>query len=181
MKILAKTFDTIMNGMAWIGGAISIFMMLGISADVVARYFLNSPILGMQEVCSMLILWIVFLGAAWVLKKGGHINMDVILQMLKPKAQECLNLITSSICLVVTLVLFWFSIQVTWDVFTRGTIESGNLTINSGFVMMAIPIGCLPLFIQFGRKAYAHWEKFRGKVPEIPGSKEPAGQAGGIG
>ncbi len=167
MKAVAKLFDLILDIMAWVGGIICVFMMLGISADVVARYFLKKPILGMQEANTMLIVWIVFLGSAWLLKKNGHINMDILVQMIRPRARDWLNFIISILCAAIALILFWFSIQVILDTFRRHTLENGNLAINTGYVLLAIPIGTLPLCIQFIRRAYGLSRKMKVSTTEI--------------
>jgi C4-dicarboxylate transporter, DctQ subunit len=170
MKMLTRFLDLVINSLAWIAGAMSIFMMLGVSADVVGRYFLSKPITGMVEANQVMILWIVFLGAAWLARSDGHINMDIILITVRPKVRNIMNLISSIICAASSGVIFWYSMVVIIDLFRRGTIENGNLAINTGYVLLAIPLGCLPLFIQFLRKAYG-----LGKQIKSPGSSpQPA-------
>jgi C4-dicarboxylate transporter, DctQ subunit len=180
MRMAGRIFDYILSIMAWLGAIICVFMMLSISADVIARYFLKRPILGMQEANTMLIVWIVFLGSAWLLKKNGHINMDIILQIVSPRVQNRINLVLCLICAAVNLVLFWFSTQAVLEYFRKGILETGNLRINTGWILLAIPIGTLPFCIQFLRKAYGHWMKLRLPAPEIPAPGEiTTAQSGG--
>ncbi len=87
MRMLSKIFDYFIGTLMWIAGILCILVMLGVSADVVGRYFLKSPILGMDDAAQIIILYIVFLGSAWVLKVRGHINMDVVLQLIGLKSQ----------------------------------------------------------------------------------------------
>jgi len=169
MNLSSKIFDYIIDFLAYIGGAICIFMMLGVSADVIGRYFLIKPIPGMVEANEIMIIWIIFLGSPWVLKKGRHITMDAVLLLLRPRAQAMLNMITHIICAAISLGLCWYGVKVMLDLFQRGTMEVGNLTINSGYVILAIPLGCLLLFIQFLRVAYGYRRKF--KIPVTGGSQ----------
>ncbi len=179
MKLLSKSFDFIINALAYIAGAMSIFMMLGVSADVIGRYFLSKPITGMVEANQVMILYIVFLGAAWLARKDGHINMDILLMMLRPKTRKIADIFISIICAAATGVIFWYSVIVILDFFKRGTLENGNLSVNTGYILLAIPIGCLPLFIQFLRKAYKLSKQLTVPVTTAPQSGNLSTEAGG--
>jgi TRAP-type C4-dicarboxylate transport system permease small subunit len=174
MHIARKTFDYIIDSFAYIAGAFSLLMMLGVSADIVGRYFMNKPISGMIEANQIAIPWVVFLAAAYVLKKKGQISMDVIVQSLRPKARNTLNLCTSLLSAIASLALFWYSLSVTVGLFQDRTLESGNIIINSGFLMMAIPIGSLALAIQFFRITYGHWSLLKAPASALRGKSAVA-------
>ncbi len=159
MKTFSKVFDSIINFLAFIGGALCIVMMLGISADVVGRYFLKLPIQGMIEANEIMIVYIIFIGSAWLAKEKGFINMDVVLNMFKSRARAWLNIVTSILSALMSVFLFWYGLKVTLDLFQRGTLEPGQININMGFIILAIPLGCLPLCIQFFRQSYQSWKE----------------------
>jgi C4-dicarboxylate transporter DctQ subunit len=172
--------DFIINSLAWVAGAFSIFMMLGVTADVIGRYFLNKPITGMVEVNQVMVLWIVFLGTAWLAKKDGHISMDIVPMILRPRTRLILDLFSAVICAAASAVIFWYSVKVTMDYFHRGTLENGNLAINTGYILLAIPIGCLPLFIQFLRKAYGSGKRLAAPATSVSQTRgATAEEAGG--
>jgi C4-dicarboxylate transporter, DctQ subunit len=158
---LLKIFDRIIDILAFVAGAITILMMLGISTEVVTRYFFKSPVSGMLEASEVSLLWITFLAAAWLLRQEGHVNMDVVLNRLKPEYQAILNCVTSLLGALISLALFWYGTQVVWNFFRKGTLEFGNLEINVGYVLLAIPLGGILLFLQFLRRAYGYWCKSR--------------------
>lgn len=163
MSVASRFIDYVIDFFAYVGGALCIIMMLAVSVDVIGRYFIRMPILGIVEATQFMMLWVVFSGVAWVLKKKGHIHMDFILQMVKPKVQNWLTLITSLICLITSLVTFWYSLNVVIGLFQDGILESGDFPINSGYLILAVPIGCLLLVIQFSRIVREHWRLL--KVP----------------
>jgi TRAP-type C4-dicarboxylate transport system permease small subunit len=161
-KIAAKidlVIDRILTAFMVIAGVLCILMMLGISTEVVTRYFFKMPILGMLEASEMAMLYMTFLSAAWVLKKEGHVNMDLINSYLKPRALGILNTFLSMIGASIALVLLWYSAKVTIGAFLDGTDLPGNMEINKGYQLMIIPLGSLLLFIQFLRRAYGFWKK----------------------
>jgi TRAP-type C4-dicarboxylate transport system permease small subunit len=160
MRTALRVFDYVIGGFAYIAGALSLLMMLGVSADIVGRYFVNRPISGMIEANQIAIPWVVFLASAYVTKKRGQISMDVIVQSLKPKARNLLNFCTYLVSTCACLGLFWYSLTVTIGFFQDKTMETGNIIINSGFLMMALPVGSLALGIQFSRLTYGYWKGF---------------------
>lgn len=158
---MSRIFNRVLDGLAFFGGALCILMVLGVSADVVGRYFLKQPIMGMVEANQVMILWIVFLAAAWVLRTRGHINMDIVLLRLSKRGQAWLEIVTSALSAIMSFILSWYSVEVIVDLFRRNTIETGNIAINSGWIILAIPVGCIPLGIEFLRKALEHGKALR--------------------
>ena len=156
---LTRVFDAIEDTLMIIPGVLSILMMLGISADVVCRYLLNAPITGMQEASEAMLLYITFFSAAWILREEGHIVMDFIPAHLGPRTREWLNLVTSIAGAGITFLFVWYGFEAVVDLFRSRQVEPGSLEINTGYIVLAIPIGCIPLFIQFLRKSYRHWKE----------------------
>ena len=159
--VIGLVIDRVLAILAVIAGVLCLFLMLGISTEVVTRYFFNIPIMGMLEASEMAMLYLTFLSAAWVLKNEGHVSMDLINSHLRPRALGILNTFLSMIGAAIALVLLWYGTEVTIGVFREGTNLPGNLDINKGYELVIIPIGSLLLFIQFLRRAYGFWKKSR--------------------
>jgi len=155
--VVTAIFDRFIGLLAFVAGILAIFLMLGVSTEVFARYLLNMPITGVIEVSEIILLWIVFLGAAWVLKIEGHVSMDLIVSRLSTRGQAILNVITSLIGAAIAGTLFWYGTRVTWALFQSGTPEQGILAAPIALVVLIIPVGSLPLCIQFLRRAYGYW------------------------
>src|SRR3990172_2452138 len=97
MKLMAKingVLDRIINLLAFIAGAIVIFVMLLVSSEVVTRYFLGTPIPGVVEITEISILWICFLAAAWI-GVDGHVKMDIVVNRLPQRARTWLSILTA--------------------------------------------------------------------------------------
>jgi TRAP-type C4-dicarboxylate transport system permease small subunit len=157
--VFGRMIDRILMALAVIAGVLCILMMLGISTEVVTRYFFKIPILGMLEATEIAMLYITFLSAAWVLKNEGHVNMDLINNHLSPRALGLLNAFLSVIGAVIAFVLVWYGAKVTIGAFQEGTHMPGNIDINKGYQLLIIPLGSLLLFVQFLRRAYGFWKK----------------------
>lgn len=145
---------------AMISGVILAAVTLIISAEVVMRYFVGRSIFWEFEVTQISMVYMTFLPAAWLLKKEGHVILDLVLNGLSPKPKALVNSVTSIISALVCLILTWYGASVTWDLFSKGIREATILQPPSFTLYIAIPIGGLLLFIQFLRRAYkylGHW------------------------
>ena len=147
--------------LAIVAAAIVMFLTLLISADVTMRYFLNQPIPHVTETTEHGLLFITFFGAAWVLKKEGHVRIDVVYNQLSPGVQALFNFVTSILGVIVCLALTWFSAQATWLAFQRGTVFATAWNLPRAPILAVIPIGSFVLFIQFLRQSYENLHKWR--------------------
>jgi C4-dicarboxylate transporter, DctQ subunit len=155
---LAIGFDYFLVILAYAAGFLTLFIVFAICTEVAARYFFRAPISGITEMSEFALLWVVFLGVAWVLKKGRHVGIDTVLTRLNPGTQRLLNIITSLLGALVAVVLFWYGVTATSMAFNEGTMEQGMFHIQIAYVLVVIPIGSFPLFIQFLRRAYRYWK-----------------------
>ena len=158
---MGKAFDTIIVVLFWMGGGLLVFATIGTCVDVVLRYSVNRPISWMLEITEYIMLYIPFLGAAFVLKENGHIRIDLVLTFLGERSRGWLNVVTSSVGGVVMLIYTWFGAQVTLDYIQRGVPSLESLRTPMFLILMIIPIGGLFFSIQFFRQMAAYYRKLR--------------------
>jgi TRAP-type C4-dicarboxylate transport system permease small subunit len=164
MKLLGKAitvFDRILDLLASLGCSILVFIMLSVSVDVVLRYFLNRPVLGLSEITGYLLLYMTFLGAAWLLRREGHVKVDIVLNRLGPRAQAALGITSSVIGIIISLALIWYGTETTWDHLLRGVYRTTILEFPKAPLLAVIPIGGFLLLIQFLRRARGYLESWR--------------------
>ena len=169
MKLLAKAgtiFDRTTNFLAFVAAVLIIFTMLSVSVDVFMRYFLQRPMIWVLEVTEIILLFITFLGTAWLLRREGHVKVDIVLSHLNPRTQTLLSIISSIIGIIVCVVLVWYGTQVSYDYIQRGLYEPTLLEIPKGPLLAIIPVGSFLLLIQFLRRTYGHLQQFRASPNE---------------
>ena len=161
MKIVEKIFsifDYLLDGMAFLAGTILVFIMLSVCVDVIMRYFFSNPLIWVTEITEALLLYITFLGTAWLLRKEGHVKVDIIYNLLSPRTQACFGVISSLIGIILSLSLIWYGFYVTWDYFQRGMYSPTAIEVPIAAVIIIIPIGSLMLLIQFLRRIWKYLE-----------------------
>lgn len=158
---LGRVFDFAIDKMARLGDVILIFLMLSVCADVILRYFFNRPQAWIAEISEYLLLYITFLGAAWVLKNEGHVTVDVLVTLASPKTRAVFGVISSVIGAFVFLVVFWFGTQETLDLFKRGVHNPSVLEFPKAPLVAIIPFGSLFFMIQFLRRTFGFLRSLR--------------------
>lgn len=159
---LSAIFDRITGVLAFMGASLIIFTMLIVCTEIVVRYYLGHSIEGTLEITEYALVYMTFLGAAWLLKKEGHVKMDFVLNRLKPRGQVLLNIITSILGVVSCFILTWYSAEVTWDSF-RINYHLEHQILEPPFfpIVMIAPIGSLLLSIQFLIRTYSFLRRWR--------------------
>lgn len=80
-------------------------------ANVVARYVFNSNILWALEATVFLFGWLVLLGASYAVKKGAHLGVDAIIDLVPAATRRVLAILAVTVCLMYALLL----LKGAWD------------------------------------------------------------------
>ena len=164
MKLLRKAtniFDGTVNLLALLAAVILVLVMLAVVYAVFMRYFLNRPTAWVQESVEFSLVFITFLGTTWLLKRGGHVTMDIVLKRLTPGAQTVVNIITSILGAITFLVVAGYGVEATWETFVAGASRTTVLQIPTFLILWIIPVGSFLLFIQFLRMTYGYLRELR--------------------
>ncbi|SNT27269.1 TRAP-type C4-dicarboxylate transport system, small permease component [Anaerovirgula multivorans] len=89
MKTLDRIVDFIVR---FIMAFSALILSIVTTLQVVARYIFKSPIGWGQDIIRLSFIYLVFWGAAYCVKEKEHLNIDILLTSLKPKAKKILEL-----------------------------------------------------------------------------------------
>lgn len=145
-------FDRLLNVMAAVTGTIIVLVMVAVCVNVIMRYVFNRPITGVEEITEYLLLYVTFIGTAWLLREGGHVRVDILLNRVKPRTRVFLGVVSSLIGVLICGVLTWYGTKVTWVNFQQGSYFPSILEFPKAPVLVIIPCGSFLLLIQFLRK-----------------------------
>ena len=148
--------DRVVGAFAIVAGILVVYTLCSVCLEVVLRYFFNRPQVWVIETAEYALLFITFLGAAWVLRNEGHVKVDLLINQLRPRAQTAINTVTSIVSAAVCLILTWYTGQLAFDHLQRGVVSEKMLTFPKGVLLAVIPVGCFLLFIQFLRRTHRY-------------------------
>ena len=152
-KKIIRVFDWLLDAGAALAGALLVAVMLLISIKVIFRYGLREGLMGVDQISGTLLVYIAFLGAAWVLRREEHVTIDLLVTRLGPQSRRWLTCVNSClgalICLVVT---FYGSVEAvtSWQ---RGILIPAEIEIPRVINLGVIPLGAFLRSLQFMRRA----------------------------
>jgi len=140
------TFGGVMSGVLLVG------VMLTVTVKVFFRYVLHEGLIGIDQISGTMLLWITFLGAAWVLKREEHVSIDLLLTNLSPAVQRWMGVINSVICALVCLVITFYGLTEVITSWQRDIRIPAEIEIPRYLNLMVIPLGTFFLWLQFMRR-----------------------------
>ena len=161
----SELFDNILRGASVVISILIWVMILLVWFQVIARNLTTLVVPWTLELAEWSLLYICFVGAAWVLKNEGHVKIDIALNYLNQKNQALLNGIMSIVGAIICLIITWYSAVMTWGLFQLESRIVSVLDMPKGVITVIIPIGSFCLFIQFLRRAYSYLGFFR-RLPQ---------------
>ncbi len=98
--------DRLLSGLDWLLDRITLILLtvllLVVGGQVFSRYLLNHSLFWSEELARYLFVWLVFLSAAMVLRRDGHIQVSFFVERLRPGVRR-------AIAILVNLLLLWFA------------------------------------------------------------------------
>ncbi len=143
-----------MDGFAFFAGILLLLVTFFVSYGVILRYLHIKPPIWILQFTEYALLWITFLGAAWLLRKGGHIRIDTIITRLGPKTRGIIEVIVALLGFVVCIIIVWFGTEKTLEFYERGIMDVKGVTVPITPLFLIIPLGGFMLLLQFGRNIY---------------------------
>ncbi len=178
MKLLSKSatilFDWLLDRLALLTLVLIGAIWVSITGEVTLRTLTGRTLVWVTEITEYCLLFITFLSAAWLLRKEGHVRVDILLTSLNPASRALLNTITYALAALACLVLFWFSAGTTWSYFLDGTADPRMLELPRGPLFAVIPIGSFLLFVQFLRGSYGYLAKWKSRQAQKSWSHQDA-------
>lgn len=143
--------------MAVCGGISAIIfglMSLLVTLDVVLRNLSIDIIPASVEITEYMLMIATFIAAPWLLYKGGHIRIDVVVDILPLSIQRSLNVLCNCIGFIVCGVLAQQCLLVLLDMYQQGSLVFKELVFPEWWLNVPLLIGSTLLSIEFLRRIY---------------------------
>ncbi len=158
MLAFFKSLDRAVKGINTVFVFFASVMMAGlvvvVCLDLALRYFCNAPLLWGTEVTEILLLYITFLGMAWVFKEDGHVVIDVFTSKTAGGKKTALTGVSYFLIGIVAAVLIYYGLSTTWDHYTRHVFNPTVIETPIALIILVIPVGSVPLFLEVLLKAW---------------------------
>lgn len=127
-----------------------IFTSILIFVNVVTRYFLNFTIPWAEELTRYIMVWVVFVGSSYCVKKNIHVTMDAVFNRFKDNTKRYILILIYAICSGMSFYLSYMGYVHTRAVYYSQQI-SPALLLPMWWVYLAYVIGFLLMGIDYLR------------------------------
>lgn len=142
--------------------AVGILVSAGIlTYEVVMRYLFETPTIWEIEISVYLLIMATFVGAAYGLKNGSHINIDLILRLLSSRIRDRVLLYTSVLSLIFCLVLAITGWRIWWEAAVKGWRSDSLWGPPLWIPYLFLPFGITLLCLQYLVQIYHLWNQLK--------------------
>ncbi len=150
----SRVLDFLIFAGAVLAVAILVALVASVAFEVVMRYFLNRPTRWVVEFSEYALLWLAFLGGAWVLREEAHVKVEMLVETLPARAQEITHIVTSLVGMVMCALFCWVSAVFILELYDSGEVLFRSIQVKKWAVMSVMAPGLLLLTLQFMRRAW---------------------------
>ena len=143
-RILSFVEDTFISTLLIAASAI-------LFTNVVGRYVFNSGFVWAEEIVRYQIVWLVFIGASVAARKGIHIGVDALVQVMPEGLRKVVRLAVLGLCILFCAVLLFYGIELMLQ--TRGFNQrTPAMQAPFWWAQLAIPVGAALMGLRFSQE-----------------------------
>jgi TRAP-type C4-dicarboxylate transport system permease small subunit len=169
VKVVVKTYDAAIYGMAGVAAFLMAAMMVVICLDVVLRNLGYQSSAHFFTFTEYALLMVPCLGAPWLVRQKGHIYVEILLMSLSPRARARLTVAIGLACIAICAVIAWYGFGITLTDYLRSEKDVRSLDMPRWMVVGWIPLSFTMMGIEFARFLWRR-ENFLAPLADIAGS-----------
>lgn len=135
-SLLARLFDVL----AILAALILLAMVAVVTADIVLRNALGTGFAWANEITEYALYLITLLTAPWLLRRGQHVRIDMILVIVPARLAWLMEAAADVIGLAASLVLIWYGTIMTAQSARLGSLTIKNLVFPEWWLLAPLPI-----------------------------------------
>ncbi|UCD82835.1 MAG: TRAP transporter small permease [Desulfobacterales bacterium] len=149
MGRLDRMLNRVETVLAVLAGVLLLFITFSICASIALRALnLQVPLWSVQF-NEYSLLWMTFLGGAWLLRRKRHVSLDILTRRLNASNLRILNSLHAALGLLVCGCLTWICGVVVWDHFQRGVIDVRAVDVPKHWILAVVFFGFFILTLEF--------------------------------
>jgi len=145
LKLFERVLEFFCTLFALALGAL-IFLMC---VDIAIRNFRIGSLPWLIELTEYAMYAGTFLAAPWVLRRGSHVRVDVVLTSVPKRWAIRLEQFVDLVGLGIALALVWYGALAVWDAWSTNLVARKTWNFDEWLLLLPIPIGGLLLAAEF--------------------------------
>ncbi len=152
MSRLSEQYGRLLAGLSLAGCAVLFLTMLVICADVLLRNVRIVPgLVGLEwsnEISESMLYLITMLTAPWLLRKGQHIRVDIVLRAVPKRLGWVFEWIVDVLGLACCLLIAYYGARAALASFTAGSVSIKTLVTPEWWLLSVLPVAFLALSLE---------------------------------
>ena len=150
MSRLSHAFGRLLDALAVAAAMILLAMVVVVTADIVLRNAVRGGgISWANEVSEYSLYLMTLLTAPWLLRRGQHVRLDIILTLVPARAAWLMEAIGDLLGFVVCVVLIRYGFAMSYDSWRLGAITIKNLVFPEWWLLAPLPVVFALLAVEF--------------------------------
>jgi TRAP-type C4-dicarboxylate transport system permease small subunit len=149
MEKLSAVFGRLFEALAKLAALLLLAMVAVVTGDIVLRNVLRGGIAWSNEVSEYALYFITLLTAPWLLRKGQHVRVDLVLTLVPARLARAMEVVADIAGLVVCAVLVRTGLLMAHDSWRLGAITIKNLVFPEWWLLAPLPVAFALLAIEF--------------------------------
>jgi TRAP-type C4-dicarboxylate transport system permease small subunit len=149
MARLSRAYGALLDALVVIAALMVLAMALMIGADVLFRNIRAGSIAWSNEVSEYILYLATVLSAPWLLRRGMHIRVDILLRALPRRVAYAMEWIADVGGLACSLYFVWYGTRVAWQSYAPGAISLKTLVMPEWWMLAVMPAAFVLVAIEF--------------------------------
>jgi TRAP-type C4-dicarboxylate transport system permease small subunit len=154
VQAFERAYGRLLEVFAALACVLILGMTLMICADVLLRNVRVFPIAGLEwanEISEAMLYLVTLLTAPWLLSRGQHIRVDIVLRAVPPRVGWLFEWAVDLFGLACCAIIAWYSARAAFASFKAGSLSIKTLVTPEWWLLSALPIAftCLTVEMLF--------------------------------
>jgi TRAP-type C4-dicarboxylate transport system permease small subunit len=149
MARLSHAFGRLFDALAVTAALILLAMVVVVTADIVLRNTVAIGFVWANEVSEYALYLMTLLTAPWLLRRGQHVRLDIILTLVPARVAWLMEALGDLIGFAVCVVLIRYGLAMTIDSWRLGAITIKNLVFAEWWLLAPLPVAFVLLATEF--------------------------------
>lgn len=149
MHRLSRSCERLFDALAALAALTLLAMVALVTADIVMRNTLRTGFSWANEVTEYALYLITLLTAPWLLRRGQHVRIDMVLVVVPPRLAWTMEALADTVGFAASLVLVWYGTIMTVQSAQLGSLTIKNLVFPEWWLLAPLPVCFALLAIEF--------------------------------
>jgi TRAP-type C4-dicarboxylate transport system permease small subunit len=143
-----RGIDRLSEATGYLSGICILVSTVVVCYAVLLRATGNSTV-WQTELAVYLLIVVTFVGAAYGLKHGAHVNVEVLADRLPERGRLILEIVRAVLSLVLIVVVAWYATQMWWEAVATGSTSGTAWDPPLKYVYAILPLGMALVALQY--------------------------------